>query len=192
MSVSIVVDESIACRLRDAGPWLCVVPRARVRGWRHRGDELWRPLDRRRVIDTLIDVPACGRVLVRPAQSDPGGSILAAAARLAGHEVVWLPDALDEAVWSVGMALSLVGSDVATIDRVLDVVCCGPEVLEALPQRAWGGAGRGVPAVRPATLVRLARCAWRPCSWCDAGGLADGRCARCGSELADTPLAAAA
>ena len=192
VSVCVVVDASIASRLRTTPPALCTVPRSRVRRWVPRGGEVWRPLDRCRVIDALIDVPAGGRVLVRPAQTDPGGSFLAVAARLAGHEVVWLPGPLDEAVWSVGMALSVLGRDVATIDRTLDVVCCGPASLAALPQRAWGGVGFAVPAVRPATLARLAFCAWRPCSWCDAGGLPGGYCARCGSELAETPLAAAA
>jgi hypothetical protein len=192
VSVSIVVDESIACRLASAPLSLRTVPRARVRLRVRHGGAIWRPLDRGRVIDILVDIPAAGRVLVRPGRVDPGGAFLAVAARLVGHEVVWLPEAMDEAVWSVGVALSFAGRDLATTDRALDVVCGGPASLAALPRRDWGGAGTVVPTLRPATIARLAYCAWVPCGWCDAGGLAGRRCARCGSDLADAPLAAVA
>ena len=57
----------------------------------------------------------CG--LDPPAAVDPGAAFLATAATLVGHDVITLPAALDEAIWSVGVTLALGVSDAATLGR---------------------------------------------------------------------------
>jgi hypothetical protein len=183
-----VVDQSIAQRLGPTPDGVYVVPRDAVRWWRGRSAGRWRPLNPDRVLDVLCDLPRPGVVLTRPATVDPGAAFLATAATLVGHDVIMLPAVLDEAIWSVGVTLAIGVSDAATLARVLDVVCCGPGSAPSLPRQIWGPTGLSVPALRPATLARWAYCAWRPCSWCDAGGLPGHRCRRCGAPVHDIPV----
>ena len=192
MSAVTVFDQTIAQQLGSTRDGVYVVPRDEVQWWRIRRAGRWRPLNPDRVLDVLCDVPRPGVVLTRPAAVDPGAACLATVATLVGHDVITLPAALDEAIWSVGVCLALGLSDAVTLGRVLDVVCCGPGSAPSLPRQIWGPTGLSVPALRPATLARWAYCAWRPCSWCDAGGLPGQRCRRCGAPVHDMPVEVAA
>lgn len=183
MSAPIIIDQAIADRLGPLPERFVVVRRERC-AWRGPGrDRGWRALDPERVLQVVGDLAAPGWALVRPPESDPGAQCLSAAAALLGHEVVTLPAALDEAVWSVGVARGVGGSTDETLGRVLDVVCCGPNAAPKSPRQAWGPTGLLVPALRPATLARWAYCAWRSCTWCAAGGLPGHACRRCGAPI---------
>lgn len=187
-----VVDQAIARHLGSVPDFVVVVPRDVVRWWRVRRAGRWHPLDRDRVLDLLCGLPRPGLVLARPASADPGAACLATIAAVVGHEVITLPTAMDEALWSVGVTFSLAGCAGDTLGRVLDVICCGPASAPALPHQRWGPTGLSVPALRPATLARWAYCAWRPCIWCDAGGLPGHRCRRCGVPVTEPALEFAA
>ncbi len=187
-----MIDATIARHLGRMPKGVFVVPRDTLRWWRVRRAGQWRPLDPERVIDLLCDLPRPGLVLARPASADPGAACLATTAAVAGHDVIALPAALDEAVWSVGVTLGLVACAGETLGRVLDVICCGPASAPTLPHQEWGPTGLSVPALRPVTLARWAYCAWHPCSWCDAGGLPGHRCRRCGAPVYQMPAQVAA
>ncbi len=191
MSVVVVVDAAVAGTL-DLPPCVHVVPREAPRWGRDRRARSLRPLYPDRVLELLCELPRPALVLARPDASDPDAACLAALARLAGHQVVRLPARLDEAVWSVGAGFAVEDLSDRDRNRVLDVVCCGPDAAPAMPRQAWGPGGLTVPAVRPATLARWACCAWRPCGWCDAGGLSGHRCRRCGYPIAEVAWEAAA
>jgi hypothetical protein len=180
MSAPIVIDQTIADRLGPLPERFTVVRRRRLR-WPLRGRSCaWRPLDPECVLEVLAGLAEPGWALVRPIENDCGARCLAAGAALLGHDVIRLPAAFDEAVWCVGVALRISESSDETLERVMDVVCCGPGAVPQSPRQPWGPTGLAVPALRPTTLARWAYCAWRPCGWCDGGGLAGHTCRRCG------------
>jgi hypothetical protein len=192
MTTLTVLEQAFASHLDATPVGVRVVPRDETPWWRGRRAGRWRPLDPERVFETLCTLPRTGLVLVRPAAADPGAMLLAAAGAVLGLDVITLPGDLDEAIWCVGVALALGIDEPETFGRVLDVVCCGPVGAPAFPRQLWGPAGISVPALRPATLARWASCAWRPCSWCQAGGLPGHRCRRCGAPVVETAAEVAA
>lgn len=173
-----IVDHAVAERLGVPPPGLIVVPRRPAPFWRRRSGR-WSALDPDCVATLLADSPASAAILARSGMADPGAVCLPQLGRLFGHEVLWLPDGLDEAAWSVGITCGLGDLGADRIARIVDVVCCGPGIAPSFPRREWGG-GIAVPALRPATLARWAECAWRACRWCVGGGLPGRACVRCG------------
>jgi hypothetical protein len=157
-----------------------VVPRARRR---RRSRRVWAPLCPDALIDALVAAPRDALVLARDAVADEGAALLAPLARLRGLGVVCLPDSADAAAWTVALAVAWADAGERDLVRGLEVAAALPG-QEALPARPWGNSGVAVPAVRPRVLARWSTCAWRPCEWCrTGGGLASGRCGRCGAGV---------
>ena len=174
-SATIIVEQGVVEPLGGRLPNLVVVARRRRRPWyRHR--RMWAPLDPETVLDTLAAVPRPAVVLARDPSADPGGRCLLDLAALLGLELRRLPDRLDLAALSVGIASHADESGATAGGRALDVLCCAP----ALPSCRSGLVGR---PFRSGALWRWASSAWHPCPWCPAGGLVGARCARCGSPL---------
>jgi hypothetical protein len=177
----LVVEQSlaVAAGVRAADP-VIVLPRARRRRrWRR----VWAPLCPDALIEALAAAPLDAIVLARDAPVDEGAALLAPLARLRGLGVVPLPDSADAATWTVALAVAWADAGERDLVRGLEVAASLPG-HEALPRRAWGQSGVAVPAVRPRVLARWAARAWRPCEWCRAGGgLASGRCGRCGAGV---------
>lgn len=182
MTTTLVVERGIVERLGGAPSGVWIVPRSPSRWWRRRR-EPWAPLDPETVLETLAAIRRPAVVLARSAMADPGAGCLIDVAHLLGLEVRRLPDSLDAAAWSAGIASCLDQPLAADGNRALDVLCCGPAAAPASPRERWGPAGISVPALRPATLARWAACAWRACRWCAAGGLPGDRCRRCGHPV---------
>jgi hypothetical protein len=183
---TVIVDAGLGALSGGGSVRLRTIPRRRAPWWR-RGAR-WAPLDPADVIDALLEQAAPAVVLVRPFEADPGAACLGPLARLLGHRVVQLPRDPDEAAWSATVAGNLQGVSDEAFHRFLDVVSCGPAVGAPAPRRSWGDAGLAVPALRPETLARWAACAWRRCGWCRHGGPPGGRCATCGSPIADVAV----
>ncbi len=178
---SVVVEERVAARIASPPPAVRIV--ARGRSWWRAGESRWAPLRPDAVLDALHAVPRPALVLARPATADPGAACLAPLAALLRHEVVTLPGGEQEAAWAAAIAGSLAGGGRAGVLPAVQVVCRGPQVAPGLPRCGRGAAGLSYPVVRPATLGRWARCAWRPCRWCHGGGAPAGPCPTCGAPL---------
>jgi len=170
----LIVEQGVVEPLGGCPANLVVVSRRRL-PWYRRAHG-WEPLDPETVLDTLAAVPRPAVVLARSPAADPGAGCLLDFASLLGLEVRRLPDCVQAAAWSVGVASRADESGAGADGRVLDVLCCVPAPAMRRP-------GVGDPPLRANALRRWASCAWRPCPWCPAGGLAGERCARCGSPV---------
>ncbi len=182
MSTTFIVEASIAERLGTATTALRVVPRRRRSRWGLRRGQ-WQELSPADALDTMVDAPATPIVLSRSAHADPGAAKLRSLAHLVNVDVLYLPDDVDDAAWSVAIATRLADADRPHLLRALGVVCCGPRAFVGVPTRPWGAAERLVPAVRPVTLARWASCAWESCAWCTGGGAPGDQCRRCGMMI---------
>lgn len=171
---SIIVEQAVVEPLGGLPANLVIVPRRRLpwyrRGWK------WAPLDPETVLDTLAAVPRPAVVLARGPAADPGARCLLDLAALLGLELRRLPDCVDTAAMSVRIASHADESGSTAGGRALDVLCCARAL-------SMCRSGRSERPLRSGVLRRWASCAWRPCSWCAAGGLAGDRCARCGSPV---------
>ncbi len=188
MSTTFIVEASIAERLGTATTALRVVPRRRRSRWGVRRGQ-WQELSSADALDTLVDAPDTPIVLSRPAHADPGAAKLRLLAHVVNVDVLYLPEDVDDAAWSVAIATRLADADRHHLLRALGVVCCGPSAFYGVPTRPWGAAERLVPAVRPVTLARWASCAWEPCAWCTGGGPDGDQCRRCGMMIQAVPIA---
>lgn len=126
-------------------------------------------------------------VLARGARVDPDAAALGDAMAALGGPVITLPDELDAAAWSVGLAAALSGAEPGAVVRALEVLCCGPAVMPDAPLRPWGPRELPVPALRPVTLARWATRTWSPCAWCARGGAPGWPCRRCGAGVPTRP-----
>jgi hypothetical protein len=188
MSLTFVVEQSIAALLGPPHPVLRVAARRRGSRWGWHSSS-WRALDPAAALDAIIDAPAPALVLARTGSADRGGSCLRSMARVLDIDVIDLPDAIEDAAWSVGIAMRLADADSQHFARALDVICCGPTAFRGLPTRPWGLGGSPVPALRPETLARWSTCAWRHCTWCRGGGFPGAPCRRCGTPIATGDMA---
>ena len=173
MSV-IVVEESVVSAIPPEGlDRIHVVPRDRRR------DGSWPALAADAVVAVLEAAGSGALVLARPPAADPGAAALPALAEVMEREVVRLPASARAAAWVVGVAMA--GDEGP------------PPPLRAL-QALAGAADRlgtasgedhesRMPAIRPAVLLRWARCGWCPCARCPGGGLPGARCGRCGAPV---------
>ncbi len=172
---SLVVEESVVSAIPAEGlDRIHVVPRDRRR------DGSWPPVAADAVVAALEAAGSGAVVLVRPPAADPGAAALSALADVMEREVVRLPPSAHAAAWVVAVALA--GHEGS------------PPPLRALQALAGAADRLGVtsgedddprmPALRPAVLVRWARCGWRPCGRCrGGGGLSGARCGRCGAPV---------
>lgn len=169
---TLIVEQGVIAPLGGSPGNLVVVPRRRSPWYRRRSR--WAPLDPETVLDTLAAVPRPAVVLARGPVADRGASALLDLATLLGFELRRLPDCAEAAAWSIGVVIRAGESGSTAGGRAIDVMC-------SAPTRAMRGSGLVEPPLRADALWRWASCAWRPCPWCAAGGIAGDRCARCGS-----------
>jgi hypothetical protein len=189
MSLTFVVEQSVAELLGPPHPALRVAARRRTSRWSLRPGG-WRALDPAAALDAIVDAPAPLIVLARTVVADGGSGCLRSLARVLEVDVMDLPDDIEDAAWSVAIATRLADAEPEHVARALGVVCCGPSAFAGLPTRLWGPHDRPVPALRPVTLARWSSCVWRHCTWCRGGGFPGTPCRRCGNPIATTGVAA--
>ncbi|MSO44217.1 MAG: hypothetical protein EXQ74_02730 [Thermoleophilia bacterium] len=133
------------------------------------------------VLDVLAAADGRAIVLARPPWADPPLAVLPALAMLAGHEVIWLAADEAPAAWAAALitrwAEAMPPEDL--VRRAQVAVGLAMMSPARLPSRGWGVGGQMVPALRAGAVGRWCDCAWRPCEWCEAGGIADAPCPSC-------------
>ena len=181
----IVVDRSLAPRA-DAPPGaLAVVPRLirPSRPW-HRGAG-WHDVLPERAVDTVRVLPRSAIVLARSPGADPGGSCVAAVARLFGHRPLKLPEPPQAALWVVATAVEWWAAGLPQVERALAVAC-------GLAAEAWASVSEDhvdppLADLPRGTVGRWAGRAFAACGWCrHGGGLPGAPCAVCGAAVAES------
>ncbi len=134
------------------------------------------------VMDALDGAGADALVLSRPPWCDPDVAPIPALSVVLGREVLWLPPDLPAAAWAAALVASWARTTPAHDLARRAQVAVGLAAMSPanLPARAWGPGGTRVPAMASESLARWCDCAWQPCGWCDAGGLARAPCPACG------------
>lgn len=170
----LVVDGQVADEACvDGHPGVHAVPMPGRR--RHR-------LDAGEVIDVLDAAGPHALVLARPPWREPALAPLPALCMALGREMLWLPADLAPAAWAAALitawARTTPPADLPRRAQVaVGLACMAPE---SLPTRDWGPGRARVPAMAGDSLARWCDCAWRPCDWCDAGGMESAPCPACG------------
>jgi hypothetical protein len=173
----LVVEESVVPAMPAEGlDRLHVIPRGRRR------DGSWPPVAADAVAAALEATGSGAVVLVRPPAADPGSAALWGLAELMEREVVRLPSSARTAAWVVAVALA--GHEGSSPPlRALQALAGAAGVAGRLGMGCHGDDELRMPALRPAVLVRWARCGWRPCGRCRGGGLPGAHCGRCGAPV---------